>query len=59
MEEGVLHIKLMNLPVLGVSKGENCADCGWLDDRTESLVVINSRPLSETTEDPAGFVAIK
>jgi hypothetical protein len=59
MEESILHIKLMKLPILGVSESKNGADCGWLDDGTESLLVVDSGPLSETAEDPAGFVAIE
>jgi hypothetical protein len=59
MEEGVLHIKLVNWPVLGVSKREDSTDGGRFDDRTERFIVINSRALGEATKNPAGFVAIK
>ena len=59
VEEGVLHVELMNWPVPGVSQSENCADCGWLDDGTECLVVINTGALSEPPKNPASFVSVE
>jgi hypothetical protein len=59
VEEGVLHIKLLNWRVTGDSSSKHRADGGRFHNRAESLVVVDPRTLSETPEDPAGFVAIK
>jgi hypothetical protein len=59
MEEGVLHIKLVDRPILGVSQSKDSADSSWLDDGAESLVVINSGVLGEPTKDLASFVSIQ
>jgi len=34
-------------------------DNGWLDDKAESLIKVNTRSLSETTEDPTSLVALQ
>jgi hypothetical protein len=59
MEEGILHIELLNRPVMGDSSGEHRAHGGRFYNRAESLVIVNSRALSETLKDPASLVAIK
>jgi hypothetical protein len=59
MEEGVLHIKLMNRPVPGVSQGEDSANGGRLDDRAECLVIVNTRSLCKSAKDPTGFVSVQ
>jgi hypothetical protein len=59
VEEGVLHIKLLNWLVAGDSSSKHRANGGWFHNRAESLIVVNPRALSETPEDPTGFVAIK
>jgi hypothetical protein len=59
VEEGVLHIKLLNWPVAGDSSSKHRADGGRFHNRAESLVVVDPMALSETLEDLAGFVAIK
>jgi hypothetical protein len=59
VEEGVLHIKLLNWPVVENSNSKHRADGGQFHNRAESLVVVDPRALSETPEDPTGFVAIK
>ena len=53
MEEGVLHIKLMNRPVSGVNQGENSAD------GAECLIIVNTRSLCEPAKDPASFVSVQ
>jgi hypothetical protein len=59
VEEGILHIELLNGPVTGDSSGEQCGNGGRFHNRAESLVVVDSGALSETSNDPAGLVAIK
>jgi hypothetical protein len=59
MKESVLHVKLMNWPIPGVSQGEDGADSSWFDDRAECLVVVNTGALSEATKDPTGFVPVE
>jgi hypothetical protein len=59
MEEGILDVKLMDWPVLGVSKGEHCADCSRFDNRTESFVVVDAGPLSEAADDPTCIVSVQ
>jgi hypothetical protein len=59
MEEGILHIKLLNWSVAGDSSTKHIADGGRFHNWAESLVVVDPRVLSETPEDPTGFVAIK
>jgi hypothetical protein len=59
MEEGILHIELLNRLVMGDSNGEHRAQGGRLHNRVESLIVVDSRALSETPKDPASLVAIK
>jgi len=59
VEEGVLHIKLMNRPVPGVSQGEDSANSCRLDDRAECLIIVNSRSLCKSAKDPASFVSVQ
>ena len=59
MEKSILHIKLMNGPVLRKSQREYHTDSSRLDNRTESLIIINTGALSKTPEDSASLVAIK
>jgi hypothetical protein len=59
MEEGILHIELLNRPVTGDSSGEHCVNSGRIYNQAESLIVINFGALSETPKDPTGLVAIK
>jgi hypothetical protein len=59
VEEGILHVELLNGPLTGDSSGEHRANSCWFYNRAESLVVVDSGVLSETPKDPAGLVAIK
>jgi hypothetical protein len=59
MEEGILHIELLNQPVMGDSSGEHRAHGGRFHNRVESLIVVDSGALSETPKDPASLVAIE
>jgi len=59
MEEGVLHVKLMNGPILGVCEGYDCANSGQFDDRAESFVIIHAGSLSEPSKHPTSLVALQ
>jgi hypothetical protein len=59
MEEGILHIKLLNGPVTGDSSGEHSTNGDRFHNRAESLIVLDSGALSETPKDPTSLVAIK
>jgi len=59
VEEGVLHIKLMDGPIPRVSQSEDGANGSGLDDGTESLIVINSGALCEPTEHPTSLVSVQ
>jgi hypothetical protein len=59
MEEAILHIELLNWPVVGDSNSKHCANGGRFHNRAESLIVVDSEALSETPEDLASNVAIK
>jgi hypothetical protein len=59
MEKCILHVELMDGPVLRKSQREYHTDGSRLDNRTESLIIINTGALSKTSEDPASLVAIK
>ena len=56
MKKGVLHVQLMNGPRSGGGDAEDDADGGRLDNRAESLVVVDAVLLRETTNDPPGFM---
>jgi hypothetical protein len=59
MEEGILHIELLNRPVTRDNSGEHRANGGRFHNRAESLIVVDSGALSETPKGPASLVAIK
>jgi hypothetical protein len=59
MEKSILHIHLMNRPVMRESHRKNHPDGSWLDSRAKSFTIVHPMLLSKTTEDPLSFVAIK
>jgi hypothetical protein len=59
MEEGILDVELIDHPVPREGEGEDGLNGGELDDRTEGLIVVHSRALGETPEDPTGLVAVE
>jgi hypothetical protein len=59
MEEGILHIELLNRSVMGDNSGEHHVYDGRFHNQAESLIVVNSGALSETPKDPASLVAIE
>jgi hypothetical protein len=59
VEEGVLDVELASLPFKGEHDGEDDADRGQFDNRTECLIEVNALLLRETVKHPTCFVAIK
>jgi hypothetical protein len=49
----------MNWPILSHDDGENSPNSSWLDNRAESLTIIDAGMLGETTENPPCFVSIQ
>jgi hypothetical protein len=47
VEEGILNVELMDHPVPGEGKGEDCANSGELEDGAKGLVVVHSRALGK------------
>jgi hypothetical protein len=56
IEKCILDIELTDWPRAGDSNGENNPYSGGLDDRTECVVIINSRTLRVATNNPASLV---
>jgi hypothetical protein len=59
MEEGVLDVELASRPFKGERGGEDDADRGRFDNRTKSLIEVNTLLLRETAKHPACFVAVE
>ena len=59
MKESVLHIELMDRPVLRVSQSEDGANSSWLDDRAEGFVVINTGTLCKLAKYPSSLVSVQ
>jgi hypothetical protein len=59
VEEGVLDIELASLPFKEERDGEDDADRGRFDNRTECHIEVNALLLRETAKHLACFVAIE
>lgn len=59
MQEGIVHVHLMNWPLACRCDRQNGVNCGCLDHRRERLLKINSRPLREPADHPPCFVAFQ
>jgi hypothetical protein len=59
VEKSVLHVELLNRPVMGNNNGEYHAHDGRFHNRPERLIVVHTGALSETPEDPTSLVAIE
>jgi hypothetical protein len=59
VEEGVLDVELASLPFKGDRDGEDDADRGRFDNRTERLVKVNALLLREAAKHPTCFVAVE
>ena len=58
MQESILHIELMDMQTMEESHCERCTNGGRFDNRTESLIKINSRTLSEPAKNPTSLVSL-
>uniref|UniRef100_A0A0A9DAU1 Uncharacterized protein n=1 Tax=Arundo donax TaxID=35708 RepID=A0A0A9DAU1_ARUDO len=56
MEERVFDIKLTNGPITGNSNIKNNSDCSRLHHRNESLIIIDTRLLRVSTNNPPSLV---
>ena len=59
MEEGILHIELVNWPLSRMSQGEDSTNSSRLDHRAERFIVVNTGTLGKATEDPASLVSVQ
>jgi hypothetical protein len=59
MQERILHIKLMNRSGTGDDQGEHGVDRGRLDNRDESVIVVDAGPLGEVEKDPRSLVSFQ
>jgi hypothetical protein len=58
VEEGVVHVELVDRPVPGQSESQYSPDGGRLDHRTEGLVVVDLGTLGKAPEHIAGLVPL-
>jgi hypothetical protein len=57
MKKGVFDIKLVDRPGVRESKREDDANGGgWFNDRTKSLIEVDSRLLRKPADHPAGLM---
>jgi hypothetical protein len=59
VEEGVLDVELVHVPIPGDSQSQHSPDDGRLDDGAEGLIVVHPGALSEPPKDPTSFIPIK
>jgi hypothetical protein len=59
VEEGILHIELLNRLVVGGNNGEHRVNGGQFDNRAESLIVVHTGALCKTLKYLASLVAVK
>ncbi|KAG2267097.1 hypothetical protein Bca52824_074176 [Brassica carinata] len=57
MEEGVLDVEVIDLPVVSQSQVQNCSDCHWFHHMTECFVIIQSLLLRFPISNQSSFVA--
>lgn len=56
MEEGILHVELVNGPPMGDGEAEDDSDCSRLDDRTKSLIIVDAGLLRVPANHPTRLV---
>jgi hypothetical protein len=59
VDEGVLHIELLNRPGVRCDESEHRADGGRFHNRAESLIVVHPGALSEAPENPTSLIAVE
>jgi len=57
MKEGILHVELMDRPRARYGEAEDDPNRGRFDNRTESLIVVESMLLFEPADDPPSLMA--
>jgi hypothetical protein len=58
IEEGIMNIKLMNLPISRNRNRENQSDSGLLNNWTEGFRIINTFLLGKTSSNKPRFIAL-
>jgi len=56
MKKSILHIKLVNRPLSRSCNTQNRPNGLWLNNRTECLIKVKTRLLSESAGDPTSLV---
>jgi len=59
MKKSILDIQLMNRPMTRGCNTQNCPDCSWFNNRTESLIIVNAMLLRKSPNHPTSFVTSK
>jgi len=59
MKEGILHVKLMDRPLMREGQRKHCVDNSGLHKWAESLREVNPRALCKSSKDPTRFVALQ
>lgn len=59
MQKGILHIKLVNGPLAGDGKTENCTNGGRFDNQTESLITVYPGLLAATIGYKTSLISCK
>jgi hypothetical protein len=58
MEESILNIQLTKRPTAGDNHRKQDANGGWLDNRTETILIVNTITLFEPLSHQTSFVTI-
>jgi hypothetical protein len=56
VKKSIFYVELMNMPVLRYGKREDNANSGSFYNRTERLIKVDARLLSEPTHHPSSFM---
>jgi hypothetical protein len=59
VQEGIVHIQLMNGPAPGEGERQNSTNCSWFDNMAKCLIIVNAWSLGESTTYPASLVSPK
>ena len=59
VQEGILHVELIDLPSIHKSNVQDCSYYGWSHDRAESLVEVDTLLLRFPISYKPGFVFLE
>jgi hypothetical protein len=59
VKKSIVDVELMHGPITRESNTEDYVNSGRLDDRAESLIIVDTRTLGEAAKNPACLVSIK